>query len=412
MHNKIFSYTAIESKHRSGLLGAYFDCFVRWMQEHNYSHSSMIENVESISNFGKYLKRRGINDIHRLEGIEGQKLFATYRRYWKTKGHADKIFGIRLYIRALEEAGIIRNSASKDSLLFHETQQYVSFLKEQKGLSEGTIYKHKYWVEKFLRFLGCQKADSSLPCFGIADVDKFIEQEFVRLKRTTQQIPVGVLRGFFRFLYYSGKLNADLSYLVTSSRCYRLESLTRVLRWDEVQKILNSVNRSTKIGLRDYAILILISTCGVRASEVSRLKLENINWRKESIYIAPGKTGKELYLPLLPRVGKAILEYLKRGRPPSKYREIFLLKFAPLSPLKASGIARVVDKYINLAGLSPPRHGAHLIRHSFASYLKSKGVPLKQIGDLLGHQDPESTHIYTKTATEQLQEVALEIPEV
>lgn len=413
MHNRIFLDPVAEAQHRRGLLGAHFDCFVTWMQERGYSLRIMQDYVRFVTHFGKYLKRRGIHDIHRLEGVEGHKLVVIYRRYWENKGHNDKnlFFAISLYIRVLEETGILRNSPPRDSSLFHETEQYVTFLKDQKGLSTSTIYYHRYWVDKFLRFLGCKNTASTLPSFGITHVDRFIEQESVRLKRNTQHKLIVALRSFFRFLYQSEKLTTDLSCLITVPRRYRLESLPRVLSWDKIQKVLDSVDCSTGMDLRDYAILILLSSYGLRAGEVVRLRFEDVDWRKEIIHIVPGKTGKDLYLPLLPTVGKAILEYLKRGRPPSKYREFFLSEHAPKSPLSAANITRVVNQYIKLAGLSLPRQGAHLIRHSFATHLNRSGVPFKQISDLLGHRDPESTHLYTKTATEKLREVALEVPE-
>lgn len=411
MHSKIFLYPTVETKHRKGLLGAHLDCFFTWMQEYGYARHTVIKHIECVGHFGQYLKRRGIHDIHRLEGVEGQKLMATYRKYWIAKGHQDDVFGIALYIRALKEAGILNNLLSRDSLLFPQTQQHIKFLKDQKGLAKGSIDKHKYWVEKFLRFLGCQNGASSLPSFGITHVDDFIKQESVRLKRKTQMILVWVLRSFLRFLYQSGKLTTDLSYLVTNPRCYRLESIPCVLRWDKVQKVLNSVNRSTKTGLRDYAILMLLSNCGLRAGEVARLKFENISWRKNIIYIAPGKTGKDNYLPLLTEVGTAIVEYLKHVRPPSKYREVFLSIVTPKAPITANNIGRIARQYIKLAGFSPSRQGAHVMRHSFATHLKRKGVPSKHISDLIGHRNPESTHLYTKTATDDLREVALEVPE-
>ena len=173
-----------------------------------------------------------------------------------------------------------------------------------------------------------------------------------------------------------------------------------------------SVDLSTKAGPQHYAILQLLTTYGLRAGEIAQLRLDNIDWRKETIHIAPGKTGKDLWLPLTAGVGKAILRYLKDRRPPSKYREIFLLTCAPWTPLKSGNIGYVVNRHIKLAGLNLPRGGPHLLRHSFATRLVRAGASLKEIGDLLGHRDPESTHTYTKTATERLREVALEMPEI
>ena len=411
MDNKIFPTAAIEAKHRSGLLGTHFDCFISWMREYGYSRHSMRFNVQCVTHFGQYLHRRGIRSVHQLEGEAGQKLLLDYRCYCKRRKYWRKDSALKLYLRVLQEAGVIKSLESRDSL-YQKTQEYVTFLTTQRNLSERSTQQHIYWAEKFQQFLGCRKSCSSLPTFGIADVDRFIEQEAVRLKRPSQLSLVGCLRSFLRFLYRSERLSTDLSTLIISPRRYRLASLPSVLTWGEVHKILDSVDRSVKTGLQHYAVLILLATYGLRAGEVAHLKLEDINWREDTIHIPSRKMGKDLWLPFTPQVGKAILEYLKHGRPPSKYHNVFLLTRAPWTPLDRNNIAYVVNRHIQLAGLKPPRHGAHLLRHSFATHLIRAGVPLKHIGDMLGHRNPESTHIYTKTATEQLRQVALEVPEV
>lgn len=412
MHNKIFLNPDSEAKHRGGLLGTYFDLFVRWMQEHGYSWSKIRFHVQCVTHFGKYLEQSSVRSIHELEGVRGQDLFAEYEQYWKTEGYRRRNCGLQHYRQSLEEAGVLKTQPSDFFFRFHQTKRYVEFLKNIRGLNNHTIHRHIFWVEKLLEFLGVEEKTSLLPAFGIADIDKFIEQKELRLKRPTQAEIASVFRCFLRFLYQTGKLTIDLSPLVTRPRRYKLESLPRVLNWSEVQKILSSVNRSSTAGSRDYAILVLLATYGLRAGEVARLRLEDINWRKETIHIAPGKTGKTLWLPLTPQAGKVILGYLKHGRPPSKYREVFLRARAPRTSITRYGITCIVRRYIQLADLDPPRRGAHLLRHSFATQLIRGGASLKEIGDLLGHRDPESTHIYTKTATEHLREVAIDVPEV
>ncbi len=410
MHAKIFRRPNAEARHRSGLFGEHFDCFNNWMQEHGYALGSMKNNIFRATNFGEYLKKRGIRTVHAIEGEKGQKFLRDYRRYCKTKGHIYKSKSIGIYLQALQDIGVLKAPAI--STLFNETKIYKSFLKERKGLTPSTIRYRVDSAEKFLRFLGCRSNDLSLPDFGIAEVDRFIEGEGARLSRTTNQLLAGSMRCFLRFLHQSGKLDSDLSRLVTSPRCYKLESLPRVLDRGEIKKILRSVDMSTKSGLRHYAILLLLTTYGLRASEVARLNLEDIDWRKETIHIAQSKTGKDLWLPLVPRVGNAIVAYLKRARPSSRHRQVFLLTCAPWKPLTSSNIGYTVRQHVRLAGIDAPHSGPHMLRHSFATDLMRRGVSLKQIGDLLGHRLPESTHIYTKTATDKLREVALEVPEV
>lgn len=410
MEEKIFPKPKIEARHRKGMLGAHFECFRHWMQERGYAYQSMRYNIQRITNFGRYLKRRGICSVQKLEGTEGQELLISYKKYCKRKGYSDRSSSIRLYIKALQDAGVLRGPHSK-APLFREVEAYVRFLEDHKELSTCTIDNHQRLVEMFLSFIYCQNSFSP-PEFSIQQVDRFIRQEGSRYSRRTQQLIAGCLRSFFKFLYQSGKTGTDLSCLITSPRCYKLESLPRVLNWEEINKILNSVDKSTRAGLRNNAILLLLTTYGLRAGEVARLKLDDIDWKKEIIHILPGKTGRALLLPLMPRVGKAILKYLKQTRPVSKHREVFLLTCAPWTPLKSTNIRYVVGRHIQLAGLDPPRHGPHLLRYSFATHLMRSGASLKEIGDMLGHRSFESTHVYTKTATEKLREVALEMSEV
>ena len=409
MHNRIFPKLAVRAKKSKGLLGPYFDCFVSWMQKNGYSPISIRSNIRDVICFGEYLYRRGIYSIHQLEGVVGQKLLTAYKQY--RKYHRDsihRISGISHFLQALKDANLLINLPSQDLLLLPEIKQYIDFLRNQKGFSEITIQSHKYWIEKFLTFVGYVKGTSSMPLFGIANVDKFIKQESIRVKYNT---PTWVLRSFSRFLYQSGKLHTDLSCLITSPCYYKLQSLPKVISNSEIQNILDNVDQSTKMGIRDYTIIILLATYGLRAGEISKLKLEDIDWRKESIHITQRKMRRDLFLPLIPQVGKAILKYLKLTRPHSKYREIFIITTAPWSPLNRTSISRIATYYIKLAGLELPRYGAHLFRHSLATNLIRRSASLKQIGDILGHRSPISTHIYTKTATEQLQDVALEVPE-
>ena len=405
MHDEIFPIA--EAKHRNGLLGVYFDYFVNWMQDNGYSKRTMRVNVQKVTRFGWYLHKKGINCIHQLEGTEGKKILNAYRRYCKHQNLEHRSFSLKFYLQALKDANVINDLPFGESLLLPLTKQFLNFLKSQ-NLSEKTIRRSIWWIEKFLQFFG-RKDISSI---RLIDIDRFIEREAIRLKHAPHRTYAYAFRIFIKFLYRSRKIHTDFSHLITHPRRYKLQFLPTVLPWSDIQKILNNVDQSNKTGLQHYAILLLLTSYGLRAGEVAQLKLEDIDWRNEVIHIAQRKMGKDLWLPLVPKVGKAIIKYLKHGRPISRYREIFIHIKAPLIPLNSGNVHHVVNRYIQLAGLNPPRCGPHMLRHSFATNLIRQGVPLKQISDMLGHRNMESTHIYTKTAIERLREVALEVPEV
>lgn len=163
------------------------------------------------------------------------------------------------------------------------------------------------------------------------------------------------------------------------------------------------------MGLRDYAILLLLSTYGLRVGEITHLRLDDIDWRAETLRIRHSKTGAHSLLPLMEPVGEALFNYLRRGRPKTDVREIFIRARAPYRPLL--GIYSEVRRRLEAAGVKPcGKRGPHIFRHARAVSLLRASVPRKVIGDLLGHRSTEATIPYLKLATEDLRAIALEIP--
>ena len=198
-----------------------------------------------------------------------------------------------------------------------------------------------------------------------------------------------------------------------SPTLYAFERLPAALTPDEVQAVLESARHDrTPMGLRNYAILLLLATYGLRAGEVVRLRLEDIDWRHECLHVRQSKTGRTTVLPLLAPVGDAILAYLREGRPTTAAREVFLRAQAPIQPFRrGSSLYAIVARRLPKAGVRPAgKRGPHTFRHAHAVRLLRAAVPLKAIGDLLGHTTTASTAIYLKLATEDLREVGLDVP--
>ena len=168
------------------------------------------------------------------------------------------------------------------------------------------------------------------------------------------------------------------------------------------------------VGLRDYAILTLLVTYGLRAAEIVRLRLEDIDWRRDVLRVQHWKTGTYSELPLLHEPGEAVLRYLEEARPQSAHREVFLRIQAPHRPFKYGSILNcVTSARLRTAGIAPQgRKGPHAFRHARAVSLLRSGVPLKIIGDVLGHTSAAATAQYLKLATEDLRTVGLELPSV
>ena len=175
-----------------------------------------------------------------------------------------------------------------------------------------------------------------------------------------------------------------------------------------MQAILSQIDRTTSAGLRDHAMILLLITYGLRGIEVIRLRLEDIDWRKNLLRIGARKAGNNTVYPLAPSVAKAIIQYLKNARPHSDDRHIFLAVKAPYRPLAYTwALGDKIRQYMRKADIKISRPGAHTFRYSCAQALLKQGTPLKVISDYLGHTEPGTTQQYIKIAIEDLRAVAL-----
>ena len=221
------------------------------------------------------------------------------------------------------------------------------------------------------------------------------------------------LRSFLRYLHAAKLIDRDLAAAVSSPSLYRFEDIPRAFTESQIRAVLATTRRDRSAsGLRDYAMLLMLATYGVRSGEVLRLRLEDIDWREERLRVRQSKTGIESFLPLTPPVGEVVLDYLKDARPQTDRREVFLRLRAPFGPLSNSGsLASVIYRRLQESGIEVNgRHGAHAFRFARALSLLRASVSPKWIGDLLGHRSSSSTQTYLRLATEDLRALSLEVP--
>jgi integrase/recombinase XerD len=267
---------------------------------------------------------------------------------------------------------------------------------------------------RFLKWLGTRGSQEGLRKLVVADVDLFVRWRAKSLKRSSKKHVTVNLRSFLRHLFSVG-VAPDLASTVVGPRIYTFEDIPSALRADEIEKVLQFVRQDlSPIGLRDYAILMLLTTYGLRAGEVTALRLDDIDWQHGRLRIHHSKTQVHSELPLLAGPGEAILDYLRDGRPKTTLREVFLRAVAPYRALKngSSLYAHLGDR-LQAAGVTPQgRKGPHAFRHARAVGLLNSSVSLKVIGDVLGHRSTTSTLTYLKLDVESLRGVALDIPGV
>jgi integrase/recombinase XerD len=242
------------------------------------------------------------------------------------------------------------------------------------------------------------------------DLEEYIKKAGKRLSRGSLQNEAGVLRRFLRFLACQKRIPSGLDSQIDTPRCYRLEQLPRSLPWETVRAFLQSIDRTTDRGLRDYTIFLLIATYGLRVSEIVALTFESIQWRENTIKVFQPKTSTLLELPLTSEVGTALLKYLKRVPPRPPYRQIFLRMRAPIGPLTPDAVKRAFRSWSRRSNLGIPSQGPHCLRHAYAANLLKNGTALKTIGDILGLRCADSTATYLRLATSDLRDVALSLP--
>lgn len=290
-------------------------------------------------------------------------------------------------------------------------REFAADMRQHRGNAEGTVRLRILGASNFLAFLRMRRrAPRDL---RLSDLDAYVLKCAQRYAPATVSDICSMLRSFTRFLRASGRISVDLAESILVPARRNGVRPHRTLPWNDVQRILSAIDRSTPLGKRDYALLLLMSTYGLGAGETIRLTLDDIDWRAATLRIIRPKTRAEFLLPLLPAVARALGSYLRNGRPRhAPTRHVFLRMSVPHGRLSsASAVRDRLIEYARAAGVSAPYLGSHVLRHTNAGRHMELGTPPKLIGDILGHRDPESTSAYLRVATERLRQMALPVPQ-
>ena len=287
---------------------------------------------------------------------------------------------------------------------------FVKHRVEVQGLVESSVRRDLSLVQEFLHFL--RRRRHTIATIQVTDIDRFLTGFSGRFVLRTLARVACVLRAFLRFLYTSGQIAHELASLVATPRVRRGELPPRALPWPDVRRIIGAIDKRTRTGRRDYALLLTMTAYGLGSGEVRGLTLESVDWRRRQIRVVRPKTRREISLPLLPGVAQALVAYLRHGRPRHcTSRALFVMTHAPYVGLgSATAIRHVLRKHAQAAGVSAAYLGSHVLRHSHASRQIDQGVSVAVVADILGHRRPESTSAYVRVALRRLRGVALPVP--
>jgi integrase/recombinase XerD len=400
------------------VFGPIVEDFGAWLLKQGYSTDCIREHFCCMRRIARLLHRQGIGTVAALtraklracapaQRLDDRRLTASVRLLERYFSSECSLFSTPLLSRTDKRVA-----------------EYATYLNEVRGLAASTVAGHCATAAALLTDLGYELTPERLRALTPQDIEAFVCRSGTRLNRSSLQSMVAHVRTFLRFVASSGEAPTGLDKQIDTPRVYREEKLPKSLPWETVQALLRGIDRTTPSGIRDYAIFLLIATYGLRGCDVVALTLDDVAWRARRLRIQQRKTGGLLWLPLTDDVATALLEYLRRGRPHlgvrqfrrgfqsnhPDFREIFLRCITPAGVLKATAIAEAFQKWSRRSGLNIASQGVHCLRHSYALQLLRSGLPLKTIGDLLGHRTFESTCVYLRLATDDLRDVPLNLP--
>ncbi|GLO79869.1 site-specific integrase [Sulfitobacter pontiacus] len=287
---------------------------------------------------------------------------------------------------------------------------YETWMRDERGLADETIDSRLREARRFLEWYCDRSGTDGLRGLTVRDIDLYMDVRARGLRRISLAASAAWLRSLLRYFHLSGQVPTDLSAQVISPMLYAYENVPSILDRSQIEMVLEATGRDrSPRGLRDHAILLMLAVYGLREGEICNLRLDDIDWRADTLRILHTKTSACSYLPLLVPVGDALLDYLRLGRPKVECREVFIRSFAPYTPMKS--LYGVVGARLSAAGVKPAgKRGPHVFRHARAVELLRAAVSQKIIGDVLGHRSTGSTNAYLKLATEDLRAVALDVP--
>ena len=316
---------------------------------------------------------------------------------------SDLFAGARLFLKHLRTTGSISTEPNQDSPLLVD---FLQWMRQQRGSGDDILYCYGSCIRALLKRLG--EDPNRFDAQGLRQFVLETSQQsgWVKVKKHTT-----ALRMFLRFLISEGKCAASLEAAIPVLAHWRLASLPRYLQPEDVERVIDSCDQSTPVGRRDRAILLLLARLGLRAGDVVRLRLADIDW-KEAVIRVSGKGGRETRLPLTREVGGAIVNYLKRGRPQADTDVLFLRSRAPFRALRVSCVSVMVTQAMCRAGVSCSGGAAHVLRHSAATAMLRHGASLQDIANVLRHRSIAATEIYAKVDATALKRIAQPWPEV
>jgi len=387
-------------RRKPGQLGPQVEGYQAWLAHRGYTPQTIRNMLADLGRLGRWMSGEGLAPAKLDEDVMAAFLAA---RQAVGRGRALGPRAMIPLLSYLREAGVSPAAKPPQGPLEVLLGEYRIWLVRERGLAVATVLRYESTARRFLQQQAM--AGGALESAGLtgADVNAFLLRECGRVSAGSAKGRVAELRAVLRFLYLHGLTPLRLGTAVPPVGGWRLAALPPTMTAADVRLLLDSCDRSTDVGVRDFAVMTLVARLGLRSIEVARMELRDVDWRAGQLVVR-GKARRQDRLPLPADAGEALAAYLARGRTPAGARQLFLTCQAPRGPIRADLVGDVVGRACRRAGL--PRVGPHRLRHALAAELLRQGAGLAAISQVLRHQDLATTALYAKVDLTTLRQVA------
>ncbi len=386
----------------SGPLQPFAAGFTAELRGLGYQQAAVVFQLQLLAHASRWLEaeRLGAGDLTGdvVERFLAARRSAGYTNYVTARA-IEPLLGFLRGLGVAPVARVAEPATAVEALL----ARYGAYLVIERGLAAGTVWDYVHAVRPFLVQVGGD-GELDLQALTAAQVTAFVVARCPGQSRGAAKMTVTALRSLLGFLHVQGVIGRSLVGAVPSAASWRLSGLPRALEPEQVRGLLDSCDRLTPAGRRDFAVLTMLVRLGLRAGEVAGLGLDDIDWRVgELVVVGKGRRAERLPLPV--DVGEAITAYLQDGRPTSAQdRALFQRVRAPHHGLTTGGITQIVVSAARRAGVGQIH--AHRLRHTAATQMLRAGAPLEEIGQVLRHRQPLTTAIYAKVDRDTLRTLA------
>ncbi len=395
-----------------GTSAEHLGAFVGSLIGKQYSVSYVCQLAQQALAFGRWCEVRSIS-LHVLSEDDIVRYQRSRRqcRFRCLETRRRELHALGLLLDFLRNEGVCPAAPVHATPAEEVTIGFARYLQNDQGLTDITVENYTRHARQFLVWRFGQRA-VCLRDLDATDTITFVQRETKRLAPSALKNVVTALRSFLRYGQFRGEVPAGLAAGVPAVAGWATTPpVPKAISAEHAQRAIDGCDCQTLVGLRDRAVLLLLARLGLRAVEIVRLMLDDIDWDHAQLRVH-GKGGQESLLPLTTDVGEAIAAYLEHGRPDSQDRHLFLRSVAPIRGLTegSDGIGSIVRSALNRAKVDAPHRGSHQFRHALAIHMLRVGASLPEIGQILRHRSPQSTSIYAKVDLSALRALAMTWP--